>query len=51
MVRFHDGGMIGRILPDVRRGVLTLLCILGGFFLAAYWFSEGHGASLAKLRK
>ena len=51
MVRFHDGGMIRRILPYVRSGVLILLCILGGFLLVAYWFSEGHGASLAKLEQ
>ncbi len=51
MVRFHDGSTIRRFLPYVRSGVLTLLCILGGFLLVAYWFSEGHGASLAKLEQ
>ena len=43
--------MVGRFLSSIRWGLLTLLFIIGGPFLVAYWFSEGHGASLAKLEQ
>ena len=43
--------MLGRFLSYVRLGLLILLFIIGGLFLAAYRFSEGHGASLAKLEQ
>jgi outer membrane protein assembly factor BamE (lipoprotein component of BamABCDE complex) len=49
MVLFQVDGMVDRLLCSVRWSVITLVFIIGGLFLVAYWFSEGHGASLSKL--
>src|SRR5438046_2653621 len=43
--------MVDRVLSFVRSGVFLVICVSGGFFLVAYWFGEGHGASLSKLEQ
>jgi len=47
--------MVDRVLTCLRSGafavICTVICVIGGPFLAAYWFSESHGASLSKLKQ
>ena len=41
--------MADRLLGFRRSALLYLMFVSCGILLAAYWFSEGHGASLVRL--
>jgi outer membrane protein assembly factor BamE (lipoprotein component of BamABCDE complex) len=43
--------MVDRVLSFLRWGVFPVICMIGGLFLIAYWFGEGHGASLSRLKQ
>ena len=43
--------MVDRVLSFLRSGVFPVICMIGGLFLIAYWFGEGHGAALSRLSK
>jgi len=47
-------GMRDGVRSFVRSGhflLICLICVIGGFSFIAYWFNEGHGASLSKLEQ
>jgi outer membrane protein assembly factor BamE (lipoprotein component of BamABCDE complex) len=34
---------------SLRTGVIAIACLAAGVFFLAFWFGEGHGASLSRL--